>query len=105
MRILTLTALAILCSDAIAADSPHSFEAKVVKIAEGDTMTVLLDKTQHKIRLEGIGAPEKGQAYGTKAPRALIKKVFGQTVRVDWKKRGRYTGCRSRTLLHVNYLG
>jgi endonuclease YncB( thermonuclease family) len=80
---LTLTTFAILCSDAIAADPPRSFEARVVKIADGDTITVLLDKTQHKIRLEGIDAPEKGQAYGTKARRALADKVFGQTVRVD----------------------
>jgi hypothetical protein len=44
MQILTLTALAILCSQATAADPPHSFEANVVKIADDDTMTVLLDK-------------------------------------------------------------
>jgi endonuclease YncB( thermonuclease family) len=90
MRILTLTALAILSAPALPADPPHSFDGKVVKIADGDTITVLLDKTQHKIRLEGIDAPEKGQAYGTKARQALADKVFGETVRVDWKKRDRY---------------
>jgi endonuclease YncB( thermonuclease family) len=90
MRILTLTALAILCSGARATDPPHSFEARVVKIADGDTITVLLDKTQHRIRLEGIDAPEKGQAYGTKAGQALADKVFGKTIRVEWKKRDRY---------------
>src|SRR5262249_34773645 len=90
MPIKTLTALAILCFHATAADPPHSFQAKVVKIADGDTITVLLDKTQHKIRLEAIDTPEKGQAYGTKARQALAGKIFGQTVRVDWKKRDRY---------------
>jgi hypothetical protein len=40
VRILTLTALAILCSHTPATDPPHFFEAKVVKIADGDTITV-----------------------------------------------------------------
>src|SRR5262245_51793332 len=90
MRILALAALVILCSGACADDPPHSFTGKVVKISDGDTITDLLDKTQHKIRLEGIDAPEKGQAYGTKARKALADKVFSQTVRVDWKQRDRY---------------
>jgi endonuclease YncB( thermonuclease family) len=67
----------------------HSFEAKVIKIADGDT-TVLLHNAQHKIRLEGIDAPEKGQAYGMKARRAMADKVIGQIVCADWKKRDRY---------------
>jgi endonuclease YncB( thermonuclease family) len=90
MRILTVTALAILCAPALAAHPPQSFTGKVVKVADGDTITVLLDKTQHKIRLEGIDAPEKGQAYGTKARQALADKISRETVRVDWKKRDRY---------------
>ena len=80
MRLLTptLAVLLFIGSPALAADDPpHSFEAKVVKIADGDTITVLLDKTQHKIRLEGIDAPEKGQPYGTKARQALADKIFG----------------------------
>lgn len=40
----------------------------VVGVADGDTVTVLAeDKTQHKIRLAGIDAPEKGQPFGQKA--------------------------------------
>jgi len=91
MRPLTLATLLLTAAPAFAADDPpHSFEAKVVRIADGDTITVLLDKTQYKIRLEGIDAPEKGQAFGTKARRALGEKIAGQTVRVDWKQRDRY---------------
>ena len=38
---------------------------KVVSIADGDTITVLdADKKQHKVRLTGIDAPEKKQAFG-----------------------------------------
>src|SRR5262245_48642850 len=90
MRILTLVATLLFSWPATGTDPPHSFEAKVVKIADGDTITVLLDKRQHRIRLEGIDAPEKGQAYGTKARQALADKIFDETVRVEWKKRDRY---------------
>lgn len=31
---------------------------RVVKVSDGDTITVLEDTTQHKIRLMGIDAPE-----------------------------------------------
>jgi endonuclease YncB( thermonuclease family) len=75
---------------ALADDPPRPFTGKVVKIADGDTITVLHNKTQHRIRLEGIDAPEKGQPYGTKARQALAAKIFGETVRVEWNKRDRY---------------
>lgn len=69
----------------------HELTGKVVHIADGDTLTVLdADKVQHKIRLHGIDAPEKGQAFGTKAKEALAEKVHEKTVRVVWKDKDRY---------------
>jgi endonuclease YncB( thermonuclease family) len=57
---------------------------RVVAIADGDTLTVLdSSHTQHKIRLAGIDAPEKAQAYGNRARQALAAKVFDQWVRVE----------------------
>jgi len=42
------------------------FPAKVIHIADGDTITVLNDTNEQiKIRLNGIDCPEKAQAYGT----------------------------------------
>ena len=43
-------------------------EGRVVGVSDGDTITVLDDaKTQHKIRLPGIDAPEKGQAFANES--------------------------------------
>jgi endonuclease YncB( thermonuclease family) len=45
---------------------------KVVGVTDGDTVTVLDDaKRQHKIRLSGIDAPEKSQAFGHPSPHVL----------------------------------
>lgn len=72
----------------------------VVAIADGDTLTILDGtKTQHKIRLEGIDTPEKGQAFGTRAREALGEKLHEQSVRIAWKERDRY----GRTLGHVYF--
>jgi hypothetical protein len=69
---------------ALLAHEPKTITGKVVAIADGDTLTVLdTANTQHKIRLHGIDAPEKGQAFGTKARENLAAKVFGKIVRVE----------------------
>lgn len=64
---------------------------KVVSIADGDTITVLdADKVQHRIRLEGIDAPEKKQAFGTKSKERMTEKVAGEEVIVQWTKKDQY---------------
>ena len=73
--------------------SPSSSDlvGRVVKVSDGDTITVLdSSKNQHKIRLQGIDAPEKSQAYGDAAQRYLAGLVAGQEVRVAWNKRDKY---------------
>ena len=40
------------------------FSGKVVKITDGDTITVLIDQQQIKVRLAGIDCPERSQEYG-----------------------------------------
>jgi endonuclease YncB( thermonuclease family) len=64
---------------------------RVVGIADGDTITVL-DNTNspHKVRLAGIDAPEKKQAFGNVSKKTLSDLVFGKQVTVDWSKHDRY---------------
>ncbi|ABB75298.1 thermonuclease family protein [Nitrosospira multiformis] len=74
---------------------------RVVKIADGDTLTVL-DKSnrQHKIRLLGIDAPEHAQPFGTVSRQNLADLVFGKTVAVEWYKQDRYQRILGKVLLN-----
>lgn len=64
---------------------------RVVGVADGDTITVLdSTNTQHKIRLGGIDAPEKKQAFGNVSKKSLSDLVFNKQVEVEWHKEDRY---------------
>lgn len=64
---------------------------RVVAIADGDTITVLdTARTQHKIRLAGIDAPEKGQPFGQVCKQSLSDMAYDRTVTVDWYKLDRF---------------
>jgi endonuclease YncB( thermonuclease family) len=64
---------------------------RVIKIADGDTLTVLdASKRQYRIRLTGIDAPEKKQAFGSASKQHLATLAFGKTVYVEWFRRDRY---------------
>lgn len=63
----------------------------VTHIADGDTITVLdYSNRQHKVRLMGIDAPEKLQAFGSRSQQNLGALVNGRDVAVEWNKRDRH---------------
>ncbi|HBJ36534.1 MAG TPA: nuclease [Planctomycetaceae bacterium] len=67
------------------AEQPHVVDellGKVISVADGDTVTVLVNKEQLRVRLEGIDAPESNQSFGARAKQALSGLVFGKTVTV-----------------------
>ena len=85
----TLLLAASLCwaATSIAAE----LHGKVVSISDGDTVIVLdAEKRQHKIRLAGIDAPEKAQAFGQASKKSLSDMIYGRQVDVNWDKRDRY---------------
>lgn len=64
---------------------------KVVAVSDGDTVTVLTENhVQVKIRIAGIDAPEKGQAFGQVAKSSMSDCAFGKQAQVEWKKLDRY---------------
>ncbi len=69
-----------------------TIQGKVVSVADGDTITVLdASKVQHKIRLSGIDAPEKKQAFGNRSKESLSDLVFAKTVTVQTDKVDKYS--------------
>jgi micrococcal nuclease len=82
---------------AVAASKPavHDITGKVVSVHDGDTVTVLVGGRQHKIRLNGIDAPELSQDYGRRSRQLLASLCFGKIVRVrvvDIDRYGREVG-------------
>lgn len=67
----------------------------VTKVYDGDTLTLQNNNGVYKIRLAGIDAPEKRQAYGSKAQEYLYRMVRDKFVYVvvqDKDKYDRYVG-------------
>src|SRR5258705_13336404 len=67
------------------------FMGRVVRIADGDTIT-LLDSlnTQHRIRLEGIDAPESHQDFGAQSKKNLSDMIFDKDVNAICDKTDQY---------------
>lgn len=66
----------------------QSFNALVVGVASGDTITVMTkEKRQFMFQLSGIDAPEKEQDFGTGARQFLSNLVLNQTVTVSGLKK------------------
>src|SRR5262245_25308253 len=70
--------------------SAEQFTGKVVGIADGDTIQVLREGKAVKVRLHGVDAPEKAQAFGTQARKFTGDLVFQQTVTVVIRSTDRY---------------
>ena len=91
IRARTLRVSAILLSLTALSLSAEELRGRVVGITDGDTLTLLdPQKAQHKVRLNGIDAPESSQAFGQVSKRNLSELVFGQDVVVVWTKLDRY---------------
>lgn len=70
----------------------QTFNAKVIRIIDGDSMEVLYEGQPVKIRLSHIDSPElkKSQPYGKAAKKALSDLCYGQYVTVQIEKYDRY---------------
>lgn len=73
------------------------FTGKVVAVADGDTLTVLRDRDQIRVRLVEIDAPEKAQAFGNRSKQSLSDLCFGKTASLAEQGQDRY----GRTLAQV----
>jgi len=83
---------AVMCLSAAASVNAQSMlSGRVIAIADGDTLTLLdASKTQHRIRLDGIDAPESGQPFGNRSTQALSDLVIRKEARASCPKTDRY---------------
>ena len=71
--------------------SADAITGRVVKVADGDTITILTQqKNQVKIRLNGIDTPERKQPYSNKAQQFTSSLVAGKDVSVEIYDTDRY---------------
>lgn len=78
----------------------QTLTGRVVRIADGDTITVLdSNDSQHRIRLAGIDAPESHQAFGTQSKKSLSELVFGKDVTIVYEKTDQYGRIVGKILL------
>lgn len=88
MKSLTGILLALAFASACASEL---LEGKVVAIQDGDTLTIIdAEQRQHRIRLAGIDAPEKGQPFGVASRRALSDCAFSRQAKAQGEKMDRY---------------
>ena len=68
----------------------ENLTGKVISIADGDTVTIVNNNQQTKIRLAEIDTPEKRQPYGKKAKKALSDFILKKDVEVEVVTTDRY---------------
>src|SRR5439155_11941608 len=68
----------------------EQFTGKVVGISDGDTISVLREGKAVKVRLYGVDAPEKAQAFGTKARQFTADMLFQKEVTIVIHATDRY---------------
>lgn len=99
MKLLKKTILIALTSCAIS--TSWAYEARVVGVSDGDTVTVLdANKVQHKIRVAGVDAPEKKMEFGNRSKEHLSDLVFGKTVSIPDVKVDKYGRTVSRIFVN-----
>lgn len=81
----------LLTTALLLATSLFALEGRVVKVYDGDTITLLdKDMQQHRIRFYGIDAPEKSQSFGKRSQENLASMIAGKMINVDVQAEDRY---------------
>lgn len=91
-----------LAAAAAAASAAEPVRWRVVNVHDGDTLTALdAGNVQHKVRLEGIDAPELGQPFGRVARDRLAELAKGKEATIREHGKDRY----GRVLASVDVAG
>ena len=76
-----------------------------VRVVDGDTIYILdSNKRQHKTRMQGIDAPERGQLYGKRSREDLASYVAGENVVIEYDKYDSYGRIVGKVLLSNQHI-
>lgn len=79
----------------------ETMEGKVVRIVDGDTLVILdSSNAQHRVRLSGIDAPERGQPFGTRATQNLTRLTGNKPARLEWYKKDQWKRLIGKVWVH-----
>jgi endonuclease YncB( thermonuclease family) len=82
LRFAILATALLACRDGIS--------GTVTAIADGDTLTLLHNAREIRVRLVEIDAPESSQPFGRRSRQALADRCFKKSARVETKGQDRY---------------
>tara|TARA_E500000075_G_C6764203_1_gene209025 strand:+ start:104 stop:583 length:480 start_codon:yes stop_codon:yes gene_type:complete len=74
--------------------------AQVLRVVDGDSITVKVDETNYRIRLAEIDAPEMDQAWGEESKSALQEKLGNEEVALEIIDVDRYSRLVARVFLN-----
>lgn len=69
---------------------PAEWTGRCVGVSDGDTVRVLWERTEVRVRLHGVDCPERGQAFAAAARQFTARAVFGAEVTVRRRSTDRY---------------
>lgn len=77
----------------------ETFSGKCVSVADGDTIGVMKEGKEVKIRLDGIDCPESGQDFSSKAKRFTSDLAYDKDVEVRVKEFDKYGRSVARVIV------
>lgn len=92
-----MVAAVLLLIAAVISAAAQACTGRVVGVTDGDTVKVLCDGIETKVRLDQIDAPERNQAFGAKSKETLSDLVFNKMVRLEVSGTDKY----NRTLATI----
>ena len=92
-RILPLLLFFLLCTQLLA----QTFTARVIRVLDGDTIAIVSDGTQIRVRLAECDAPESDQPFGSAATQFTASLVSGRSVTVHVTDKDKY----GRSIAHI----
>jgi micrococcal nuclease len=97
LALLSASLCVVLSVSAARAAGTYVLSGRVVDVSDGDTLTLLVGRDRHRVRLASIDAPETGhgrrrpgQPYGQAARKGLADLVAGRTLKLQCYERDRY---------------